>query len=97
MSTSKFAQFIRDYAEAHHFNGSIRVEIDGKLLFSGSFGIADRAFNVPCTEDTRYKIASITKAFTAVLVLQLLKNRTSILISRSSITYPVTTAKAQIR
>jgi hypothetical protein len=29
MSTSKFAQFIRDYAEAHRFNGSIGVEIDG--------------------------------------------------------------------
>lgn len=51
MSTAKFAQFIRDYAEEHHFNGSIRAEIEVKPLFSGSFGIADRAFNVPCAGD----------------------------------------------
>jgi CubicO group peptidase (beta-lactamase class C family) len=44
-------------------------------LFSGSFGIADRTFNVLCAEDTRYKIASITKAFTAVLVLQLVEEQ----------------------
>jgi CubicO group peptidase (beta-lactamase class C family) len=68
-----FAKFMRDYADAHHFNGSIKVEEDGKPLFNGSFGIADRAFNVPCADNTRYKIASITKAFTAVLVLQLVE------------------------
>jgi CubicO group peptidase (beta-lactamase class C family) len=71
INTTEFAQFIRDYAQAHHFNGSIRIEEDGKSLFNGSFGVADRAFNIPCTDDTRYKIASITKAFTAVLALQL--------------------------
>jgi D-alanyl-D-alanine carboxypeptidase len=71
MNTAEFAQFIRDYAQAHHFNGSIRIEEDGKSLFNGSFGVADRAFNIPCTDDTGYKIASITKAFTAVLALQL--------------------------
>jgi CubicO group peptidase (beta-lactamase class C family) len=75
MSTAEFARFIRDYAKAHHFNGSIKVEEDGKPLFNGSFGIADRAFKVPCAENTRYKIASITKAFTAVLVLQLVQEQ----------------------
>jgi CubicO group peptidase (beta-lactamase class C family) len=71
----KFAKFVRDYAEARHFNGSIRVEEDGKPLFTGSFGIADRSFNVPCTDGTKYKIASITKAFTSVLILQLIEER----------------------
>jgi len=75
MTSAAFAKFIRDYAEAHHFNGSIRIEADGGILFNGSFGIADRAFNVPCTDDTKYKIASITKAFTAVLVLQLVEEK----------------------
>jgi CubicO group peptidase (beta-lactamase class C family) len=75
MTQTVFAKFIRDYAESHHFNGSIRVEEDGKALFNGSFGIADRAFNVPCSDDTKYKIASITKAFTAVLILQLVEEK----------------------
>lgn len=75
MSPEKFAKFIRDYADARHFNGSITVEEDGKPLFTGSFGIADRSFNVPCTDDTKYKIASITKAFTSVLILQLVEEK----------------------
>jgi CubicO group peptidase (beta-lactamase class C family) len=70
-----FAAFIRNYAAEHHFDGSIRVEEDGKPLFTGSFGICDRAFNIACADDTRYKIASITKAFTAVLVLQLVEEK----------------------
>lgn len=44
-------------------------------MFNGSFGVADRAFNVPCTNDTKYKIASITKAFTSVLILQLVEEK----------------------
>ena len=72
--TVRFENFIRDYAEQRHFNGSIRVEEDGKALFQGSFGIADRAFDVPCIDSTKYKIASITKVFTAVLVLKTYRN-----------------------
>ncbi len=71
INTMEVAQLIRGYAQANRFNGTIRIEDDGKSLFNGSFGVADRAFNIPCTDDTRYKIASITKAFTAVLALQL--------------------------
>jgi len=74
-TTVRFENFIRDYADERHFNGSIRVEEDGKSLFHGSFGIADRAFNVPCTDPTKYKIASITKVFTAVLVLALVEEK----------------------
>src|SRR5581483_1890665 len=75
MSPAAFPSFIRDYAQTHHFNGSIKVEEDGQPLFSGSFGICDRAFNIRCADDIRYKIASITKAFTAVLVLQLTEEK----------------------
>lgn len=75
MTPVAFASFIGDYAQTHRFNGSIRVEEDGKPLFSGSFGICDRAFNIPCADDIRYKVASITKAFTSVLVLQLVEEK----------------------
>jgi D-alanyl-D-alanine carboxypeptidase len=62
---------IRKYATEHNFNGTVSVERNGQPVFSGSFGVAERAFNVPITNETKYRIASITKAFTAVLVLQL--------------------------
>lgn len=62
---------IRDYATAHDFNGAILVQHKGKPIYQQSFGVADRAFDVPAKTDTKFRIASITKAFTAVLILQL--------------------------
>jgi len=62
---------IRDYATAHDFNGTILVQHKAKTIYQQSFGTADRAFDIPVKNDTKFRIASITKAFTAVLVLQL--------------------------
>ncbi len=62
---------IRDYAREHNFNGTILIQHKNKQIYQQSFGIADRAFNIPVNNDTKFKIASITKAFTAVLILQL--------------------------
>lgn len=62
---------IRHYAREHNFNGTILVQHKNKQIYRQSFGVADRAFNAPVRNDTKFKIASITKAFTAVLILQL--------------------------
>lgn len=62
---------IEEYTRAHEFDGSIMITQRGKRIYRKNFGVADRAFNVPIKNDTRFKIASITKAFTAVLILQL--------------------------
>lgn len=62
---------IRDYAKAHDFDGTLLIQQRGKKIYQKSFGIADRAFNIPVKNDTKFKIASITKAFTSVLILQL--------------------------
>jgi D-alanyl-D-alanine carboxypeptidase len=64
---------IRAYAKKHEFSGAILVERGGKTIYHQPFGLADRAFSVPVSLDTRFKIASITKSFTAVLILQLLE------------------------
>jgi D-alanyl-D-alanine carboxypeptidase len=62
---------IRDYTTAHDFNGTILVQHKGRPIYHHSFGVADRAFGIPVKNDTKFKIASITKAFTSVLVLRL--------------------------
>ena len=63
--------FIAAYAKEHNFNGSILIQKQGEVTFAKSFGLANIPFKVPDTRQTKYKIASITKAFTAVLILQL--------------------------
>src|ERR1044072_7786562 len=62
---------IRDYAREHNFNGTILVQQKNRQIYQQSFGIADRTFNISVKNDTKFKIASLTKAFTAVLILQL--------------------------
>src|SRR5829696_1388001 len=63
--------FIANYAKEHNFNGSILIARKGEVSFAKSFGLANIPFKVPNTNQTKYKIASITKAFTSVLLLQL--------------------------
>ena len=62
---------IRDYAQQQNFSGTVQARKNGQVVYQHSFGVADRAFEVPVNDETEFKIASITKAFTAVLILQL--------------------------
>jgi CubicO group peptidase (beta-lactamase class C family) len=52
---------------------SIVVIQDGEVLSARGFGYADVEHRVPATPDTLYHIASVTKTFTAILVLQLVE------------------------
>ena len=64
---------MRQHVRTHDFSGTVLVRKRGKTLYHESFGLADRAFNVPVTNATKFRAASITKAFTAVLILQLVE------------------------
>jgi D-alanyl-D-alanine carboxypeptidase len=63
--------FIDTFAGEHNFSGTILVHENANRRYARSFGLADRAFSVPADSSTRYRIASITKLFTSVLILQL--------------------------
>lgn len=47
------------------------VVIDGELVQVKSFGVRDRTSNDPVTPDTAFRIASMTKSFTALAILKL--------------------------
>jgi D-alanyl-D-alanine carboxypeptidase len=59
------------YAQEHGFSGTILVHDGGRVRYHQSFGVAERAFGAPADTTTRYRVASITKLFTAALVMQL--------------------------
>lgn len=67
----ELATVIAGEAREHDFNGTILVQDGGRTLYHGSFGVAERAFGAPADTTTRYRVASITKLFTAALVMQL--------------------------
>ncbi|SKA18774.1 serine hydrolase domain-containing protein [Sediminibacterium ginsengisoli] len=52
------------------FMGSTAVMRDGKLLYTRAIGLSDREMQKHPDENTRYRIGSITKTFTSVLVLK---------------------------
>ncbi|HEX8572465.1 MAG TPA: serine hydrolase domain-containing protein [Allosphingosinicella sp.] len=58
-------------AREQDFSGTILVVDRGRDIYRQSFGLADRAFQVPHGHSTRYKVASITKLFTSALILRL--------------------------
>ena len=53
------------------FNGTVLVAIQGKIVYEQAFGSADLEWNVPNDKQTKFEIGSLTKQFTALLVLQL--------------------------
>ena len=55
------------------FNGSALVAENGKVIYRGAFGKANMEWDIPNTPDTRFRLGSITKQFTAMLTLQLVE------------------------
>jgi CubicO group peptidase (beta-lactamase class C family) len=70
--TALRAKLDRD-AVAGRFAGSVLLAKNGKILFSGAWGLADREKNLPNTLDTRFRIGSMNKMFTATSVIQLVQ------------------------
>lgn len=58
---------------AGQFHGAALVAIDESPVYRAAFGLADRTWDVPNAPDTRFRIASVTKSFTAYLVLRLVQ------------------------
>jgi CubicO group peptidase (beta-lactamase class C family) len=58
---------------ADRFSGAVLVVKRGKVLFNGAYGLADREKRIANTLDTRFRIGSMNKMFTAVAVLQLVQ------------------------
>lgn len=50
---------------------SVVVTKDSQVVFSGSYGLRDLARNLPVNENTKYRIASISKMVTATAIMQL--------------------------
>ena len=67
------ASFVDEYATAHHYSGSVLVQWHDGTRLVRSYGLASIPFRVANTPQTRFKIASITKLFTSVLILQLVE------------------------
>jgi CubicO group peptidase (beta-lactamase class C family) len=55
------------------FNGSALVAENGKVIYRGAFGQANMEWDIPNTADTKFRLGSITKQFTATVIMQLVE------------------------
>ena len=65
--------FLSVMAQHHMFNGSILVAEKGKLLYTKSFGYADADKKIANSDTCSFNLASMTKPFTCLAVLQLVQ------------------------
>ena len=63
------------YTEEHGFSGNILIQQDSSLVFFKSYGHANKEFQVPNDRLTKFRIASVTKLFTSVLIYQLVDQK----------------------
>lgn len=65
----------RVLAEYDAMGASVAVVSGGQVVDTFVYGRANRADNIPVTEDTFFKIASVTKMISALGVMRLVENR----------------------
>jgi D-alanyl-D-alanine carboxypeptidase len=73
LDKDKLDRFLDRLAEKNKGMGSLAIARDGTVLYSHAFGYShvNGTERKPATPATKYRIASITKPFTAVMILQL--------------------------
>src|SRR5262249_13459781 len=59
------------YSQYGKLNGSVLVSEKGEVIYKKGFGWANAEWQVPNQPDTKFRIGSMTKQFTAMLILQL--------------------------
>lgn len=64
---------LMQFHDAGRLSGSVLVAAGDSVLYERGFGEANRAWAIPNAPDTRFRIGSVTKQFTAALVLQLIE------------------------
>lgn len=67
----KLLTFMDKKAVESQFNGTVLIAKNGKILFQKGYGFSDYDARVPNQIDTEFRIASLTKSFTALSILQL--------------------------
>lgn len=72
LDTSALAAALDDAARANNTSGVVSLDIDGEVVFTQAYGLADRAHEIANTVDTRFALASASKGFTALAVVSLI-------------------------
>ena len=67
----KIDELVEGHMKTNGFSGAVLLAKDGKPLVAKGYGFANVEWQVPNTTTTKFRIGSITKQFTSMIVMQL--------------------------
>jgi CubicO group peptidase (beta-lactamase class C family) len=71
--SEKIDKIIKKYYDARHVNGVVLVAERGTIIYKKAFGYADFAWGIKNKVDTKFRLYSASKQFTAMIIMQLVK------------------------
>ena len=66
-------RYIHSFPRHEEFHGVVFAAAGERVFVNKGYGLANREFNIPNGPDSRFQIGSISKAFTAILVLKMVQ------------------------
>ncbi|HWB28159.1 MAG TPA: serine hydrolase [Chitinophagaceae bacterium] len=84
----KLDEMVTAYTKLGRFNGSVLVARKGVILLQKGYGVRNDSTHTNNDENTQYQIASVTKQFTATVVLKLVEQKKMHLDDKLSKYYP---------
>jgi len=67
--TPKFEEYMKNCVKVKHFSGAVLVSNGSETLLAKGYGFANAEHEVPNTTQTKFRLGSITKQFTAMAIL----------------------------
>src|SRR5438477_5787637 len=68
---ARMNQIVQSYVADHKFMGTALVARGSQVLFSKGYGSANLEWDVPNSPNTKFRLGSVTKQFTAASILLL--------------------------
>ncbi|GLR17310.1 serine hydrolase [Portibacter lacus] len=72
-NTDEISHLLDLYHDNDQFNGSVLVAEKGQVVYKGGKGMANMEWGIKNDADTKHRLGSITKQFTAMIVMQLME------------------------
>ena len=69
--SERMDKIVRFQVEDKSFAGSVLVAKGDRIVFSKAYGLANREWSIPNTPNTKFRLGSVTKQFTAAAILLL--------------------------
>lgn len=70
---AKIDELVKGYHGFGQFNGAVLVAEKGRVIYKKGHGLANMEWKIANHPDTKFRLGSITKQFTAALILQLVE------------------------